>query len=90
MPESREGISFDPIALRGRLAERNEYFAECLKAPLYRDEAWAAMPGLMEWYEYRAIPAEEQDPPGLTSADFARAFRDIPHPGGILNRKRGE
>lgn len=85
-----EGIDFDPIASRARLAERNEHFAACLATPLYADEAWAVMPGLMEWHTYRAVPPEEQDPPGLTAADFARAYRNIPHPAGILSKKRGE
>ncbi|HEY0018823.1 MAG TPA: hypothetical protein VGC13_21160 [Longimicrobium sp.] len=81
---------FDPIALRGRLAERNEHFAEFLDHPLHGDEVAASSPGWTEWYAYRALPADAQDPPGLTSADFARAYRDIPHPAGILDRKRGE
>lgn len=88
--EDREGLKFDPVAMREKLAARNGYFAACLQDSLYADEAAALMPGWMEWHEYRAIPPEEQDPPGLMPADFARAYRDIAHPGGILNKKRGE
>lgn len=81
---------FDPIALRARLAERDEHFAEFLAHPLYRDEVAASSPGWTEWHAYRAVPVDAQDPPGLTSADFVRAYRDLPHPAGILDRERGE
>jgi hypothetical protein len=83
-------LSFDPLALRATLARRDEAYAEFLAAPLYPDEAAALMPGSTEWHAYRALPPGEQDPPGLTAGDFAEAYRDIPHPAGILDQSRGE
>jgi hypothetical protein len=88
--EEREGAGFDPIAMRAKLAERNEGFAEFLKSPLYADEAEVFMPGFTAYHTYRGLAPEQQDPPGLNSGDFAEAFRGIPHPGGILSIKRGE
>ena len=85
-----DGVNLDPIALRARLAERNEHFAASLDHPLHADEVAAASPGWAEWHAYRGLPPEDQEPPGLTPADFARAYRDAPHPGGILETKRGE
>jgi len=84
-----EQMSLNPNALRVRLAERNEHFAEFLTYPLYMDEVAAASPGWAEWHAYRSLPRDEQDPPGLTAADFARTYRDVPHPAGILDKKRG-
>lgn len=84
-----DGFGFDPLVLRTRLAERDEAYAAFLADPLYADEAAAVMPGLSEWHAYRSLPIEVQKPPGLTSADFASAYRDVPHPAGILDRKRG-
>jgi hypothetical protein len=82
------GARFDPLRLRTRLAERDESYAAFLAAPLYADEAAAVMPGLAEWHTYRGLPREVQEPAGLASADFAAAYRDVPHPAGILDRKR--
>ena len=85
-----DGFSFDPFELRERLAERDETYSAFLAHPLYADEAAALMPGLREWHAYRGPPRDAQEPPGLTSADFALAHRDVPHPAGILDRKRGD
>lgn len=89
MTES-EGVRFDPMTLRARLAEYDESYAVFLADPLYADEAAALMPGLTEWYAYRGLRSEAQEPPGLTSADFASAYRDVSHPAGILDTKRLE
>lgn len=83
-------LTFDPVEMRSRLAARNESFAEFLRYPLYSDEAAAKMPGLYDDYAYRALPPEEQVPPGLSSGDFADAFRDIPHPAGVLEQTRAQ
>lgn len=88
--EEREPISFDPMEMRARLAARDEYFAEFLRYPLYSDEAAAKMPGMYDYYAYRRLPPEEQVPPGLNAGDFANAFRDIPHPAGVLAQTRAE
>ncbi|HEX6039252.1 hypothetical protein [Longimicrobium sp.] len=32
------------------------------------------LPGWREWLDYRDLPTEKQDPPGLTAADFAASF----------------
>ncbi|HEU0301231.1 MAG TPA: hypothetical protein VFR37_17335 [Longimicrobium sp.] len=88
--EEHEPVSFDPMEMRARLAERDEYFAEFLRNSLCSDEAAARMPGLYDYYAYRRLPPEEQVPPGLNSGDFANAFRDIPHPGGVLEQTRAE
>ena len=87
--EEREPISFDPVQMRTRLAERDPAFAEFLEHPLYPDEAAATMPGLYDYYAYGALLPEERIPPGLTAGDFAKAYRDVPHPGGILEETRG-
>jgi hypothetical protein len=84
-----ERVTFDPIALRITLAERDEGYAAFLVDPLYADEAAALMPGLTEWHTYRGLPREEQEPPGLTAGDFATTYRGAPHPAGILDKKRG-
>ena len=31
-------------------------------------------PGWREWLAYKSLPPEQQSPPGLTAADFARPF----------------
>jgi hypothetical protein len=84
-----EPVPFNPIALRARLAERDESYAAFLADPLYADEAAALMPGVAEWHAYRCLPPDAQEPSGLTAGDFARGYRDIPHPAGILDKKRG-
>lgn len=81
---------FDPLALRARLAERHAGCAELLEHPLYVDEQAASMPGWREWHAYRDLPPGLQDPPGLTAEDFATAYRNVPRPAGILDRKLGE
>jgi hypothetical protein len=82
-----DGVNFDPVALRARLAVCDESFAAFLAAPLYPDEAAARMPGLAEWHAYRRLPPEAREPPGLTSADFASGYRNVPHPAGILDKE---
>jgi hypothetical protein len=57
---------------------------------LYVDEAAALMPGLAEWHAYRSLPSDAQKPSGLNAGDFARAYRALPHPAGILSKARGE
>ncbi|HEX6367352.1 MAG TPA: hypothetical protein VF006_00385 [Longimicrobium sp.] len=85
-----QGVSFDPLALRASLADRDESYAAFLADPLFADEAAAMMPGLAEWHAYRGQPTAEQEPAGLSAGDFANAYRDIPHPAGILEKRRGE
>jgi hypothetical protein len=84
-----ERVSFDPNGLRATLAERDEAYAAFLADPLYADEAAALMPGVAEWHAYRCLPPDAQEPPGLTAADFATGYRAVPHPAGILDKKRG-
>jgi hypothetical protein len=36
------------------------------------------MPGWREWHWYRSKPEVERDPPGLTAAQFAEAYRSDP------------
>jgi hypothetical protein len=83
-----EGVDFEPIALRGKLAERSEGVAEFLAFPLSAVDDAAQMPGWREWHAYRGLPPEEQDPPGLTAGDFAAAYRGIAHPAGIADAHR--
>ena len=84
-----DGARFDAMRLRAQLAERDESYAAFLAAPLYADEAAALMPGLAEWHAYRGLPCEAREPASLTSVDFAAAYRDIPHPAGMLDKRRG-
>lgn len=83
-----DGFGFDPLVLRARLAERDAAYAAFLVDPLYADEAAALLPGLSEWHAYRGLPPQAREPPGLTSGNFASAYRDVPHPAGILDKKR--
>jgi hypothetical protein len=83
-------VGFDPIALRSWLAEHSEGYAAFLANPLFADEAAARMPGFAEWHAYRALPPVARRPRGLNAGDFASAYRTIPHPAGILEKKRSD
>jgi hypothetical protein len=82
-----EVVSFDPIALRGKLAAQSAGLAEFLAFPLSAADDAAQMRGWRDWHAYRGLPPEEQDPPGLTAGDFATAYRGIAHPAGISDAR---
>lgn len=78
-----EDVSFDPLALRAKLAAQDEGFAEFLAFPLSAADDAAQLPGWRDWHAYRGLASEEQDPSGLAAGDFASAYRGIAHPAGI-------
>lgn len=76
MPEINR-LAVDWPKLKARLHREMREFAGGSLRPGLPGSA-DSMPGWREWHWYRSRPPAEQHPPGLTSADFADAYRSDP------------